>query len=185
MKLNNLRDEAYAIAQKHGWHEEAHSDEHWLMLVITEIAEAVQADRKDRRADAQKFKISVGEYPTDRWFSDAYDLFMGGTVEDELADVVIRLLNLAGLRNLDVDIYDCISLNLSIKFTEHCFHLVYILSFDTMREPKEQYMRNVINYVISYLFVYCKQQGIDLMFFIEQKMKYNQLRPYKHGNKKY
>ena len=27
--------------------------------------------------------------------------------------------------------------------------------------------------------------GIDLMWHIEQKMKYNELRPYKHENKKY
>lgn len=32
---------------------------------------------------------------------------------------------------------------------------------------------------------YCKQKDIDIEWFIEQKMKYNKLRPYKHGNKKY
>ena len=47
MNLNELRDEAYSIAKANGWHEEEHSDEHCLMLVITEIAEAVQADREN------------------------------------------------------------------------------------------------------------------------------------------
>lgn len=45
-QLNRLRDEAYATACNKGFHDEKHSDEHYLMLVITEIAEAVQADRK-------------------------------------------------------------------------------------------------------------------------------------------
>lgn len=60
MNLNELRDEAYSIARANGWHEEEHSDEHLLMLVITEIAEAVQADRKDKHADVASFK----EYQT-------------------------------------------------------------------------------------------------------------------------
>ena len=45
MNLNNLRDEAYSIAKMNGWHNEEHSDSHCLMLIITEIAEAVNADR--------------------------------------------------------------------------------------------------------------------------------------------
>ena len=48
-QLNRLRDEAYTTACNKGFHDEKHSDEHYLMLVITEIAEAVQADRKGRR----------------------------------------------------------------------------------------------------------------------------------------
>ena len=56
MNLNRLREEAYSIAKANGWHEEEHSDEHHLMLIITEVAEAVQADRKGKHADAHKFK---------------------------------------------------------------------------------------------------------------------------------
>lgn len=32
---------------------------------------------------------------------------------------------------------------------------------------------------------YCKLKGIDIDFFVEQKMRYNKLKDYKHGNKKY
>ena len=55
MDLNNLRDEAYAIAREHGWHEQEHSDEHHLMLIITEMAEAVQADRKNLSISKRDF----------------------------------------------------------------------------------------------------------------------------------
>lgn len=72
MNLNGLRNEAYSIAKANGWHEEEHSDSHWLMLIITEIAEAVQADRKDKHADAASFNeyqtyltfvVNVGDTP--------------------------------------------------------------------------------------------------------------------------
>lgn len=38
MNLNELRDEADSIAKSNGWHEQEHSDKHWFMLIITEIA---------------------------------------------------------------------------------------------------------------------------------------------------
>ena len=49
--LNNLRDRAYKNACNHGFHNEEKIDAHWLMLVITEIAEAVQAHRNKKYAD--------------------------------------------------------------------------------------------------------------------------------------
>lgn len=48
MNLNELRDEAYRIAKENGWHDEEYSNEHWLCLVISELMEAVQADRIDQ-----------------------------------------------------------------------------------------------------------------------------------------
>ena len=42
---------AYDNAVKHGWHEEEKSNAHWLMMVCTEVAEAVQADRKGNYMD--------------------------------------------------------------------------------------------------------------------------------------
>ena len=48
--LNKLRDRAYSIAKAHGFHEKEYSDETYLMLIITEISEAVNADRKGEHA---------------------------------------------------------------------------------------------------------------------------------------
>ena len=58
MKLNQdkLQEWARRIHENacaHGWHEEKKSDAHWLCMVITEVAEAVEADRKGRRANTQ------------------------------------------------------------------------------------------------------------------------------------
>lgn len=50
MKFNRLRDKAYKCAKKHGWHEKALSDEHCLCLVISELMEAVEADREGNYA---------------------------------------------------------------------------------------------------------------------------------------
>lgn len=57
MNLNELRDRAYKTACKHGWHEEDLSNEHLLCLVISELMEAVEADRKRMHAFRTPLKI--------------------------------------------------------------------------------------------------------------------------------
>ena len=51
MNYNKLAEEAHENAMKHGFWEPKVSNEHCLMLVITEIAEMVEADRNGNHAD--------------------------------------------------------------------------------------------------------------------------------------
>ena len=68
MKLNQLRDQAFTTAKAHGWHEEEHSDRHFLMLIITELAEAVQADRNGKNRSFRS-EFNVEKYFTGRSFT--------------------------------------------------------------------------------------------------------------------
>lgn len=108
MNLNELRDKAYQCAVAHGWHEENLSDEHFLCLVISELMEAVEADRKGKRAQVGKFKewqgnsIPLTEETRQRRFKVYFEAYIKGSVEEELANACIRLLDLAGLRNVDL-----------------------------------------------------------------------------------
>lgn len=54
--LNSYRDRVYQNAVNHGWHEEDKSDDHWLCLVISELMEAVEADRVGNYADIEAFE---------------------------------------------------------------------------------------------------------------------------------
>ena len=56
MNLNELRDRAYKTACNHGFHDEELSNEHCLCLVISELMEAVEADRNNKYADRKSFK---------------------------------------------------------------------------------------------------------------------------------
>ena len=191
MNLNELRDEAYSIAKANGWHEEEHSDSHWLMLIITEIAEAVQADRKDKHADAASFNEYQTYYgsflPSEETreirFKEDFEAYIKNTVEDELADVMIRCLDLAGLRGFDlrgaVKLTEGLeSIKEGITFIDFCYALSGVSACDDSTEGK-------IIAVIAVVLGYCKLTGIDLDFFIRTKMKYNRLRGYWHGGKKY
>lgn len=197
--LNQLRDKAYQCAVAHGWHEENLSDEHFLCLVISELMEAVDAERKGRYASKDRFVREFEYIVTEqRLRKDAYDVayilvfdkYIKDTVEDELADACIRIFDLAGLRKINLSdisfpIYnsdDHKNSRKSLTFTEWVYDVTRVIS---------GFNKN--NYPIGYLFVgilqeiCCKAEliGFDILWHIDQKMKYNELRPYKHGGKTY
>ena len=194
MNLNKLRDKAYKCAVANGWHDENLSNEHFLCLVISELMEAVEADRNGKRAQIGMFKewqgnnIPLTEETRQRRFKEDFEAFIKGTVEEELADACIRLLDLAGLRNVDLgevnlDELKCSEGFFDWTFTESMFFLVCNLTNTDFIESHsfESYLRVALMEIMSF----CVKKNIDILWHMEQKMKYNELRPYKHNNKIY
>lgn len=191
MNLNKLRDEAYSIAKANGWHNEEHSDSHCLMLVITEIAEVVNADRNNSHADIASFKEIMSDIPSgatlaehNDWFKKAFENHVKNTVEDELSDVVIRCLDLCGLRKLNAGTVKVEFPTGMDVFTERMFFICRLLT-DRILANDNAALEFVLSQAMSYIVEHCYRKGIDLEFFIETKMKYNQLRGYRHGGKRY
>ena len=175
-------------ARAHGWHDKPLSKEHYMGLIMTEVAEAVEADRNGRRAQTSEFEKLIGKYPRaiesetgKSWFMVTYKDYVKGSVEEEFADIVIRLLDMAyGLRGDKMEWRG------------------YYPWGDTYHEDKtfiEQawyYVKEVLNWgtmnisdSVSYIFDWADHLNIDLKKHVEWKMKYNEYRPYKHGGKKY
>lgn len=184
MNLNKLRDKAYQCAIAHGWHEENLSDKHFLCLVISELMEAVEADRKGRHANRDLFEYYMNQKArSDDEFIYAFKHGIKDTVEDELADACIRIFDLAELTNIDLD---CLDYDQSdtmdyseMRFTEAVFHLCRFATDDFY------IANNNLPLLLNEIFAFCQDREIDIFWHIEQKMKYNELRPYKHGNKNY
>jgi NTP pyrophosphatase (non-canonical NTP hydrolase) len=83
MSIGRIQAEAHRIAVEHGFWEGGRSAGEAMMLVVTEVAEAMEALRD-------------GAPP-----SDAIPGF--SRVEEELADVVIRVLDFAGGHDLNLE----------------------------------------------------------------------------------
>lgn len=190
MNLNNLRDEAYSIAKANGWHEEEHSDEHLLMLVITEIAEAVQADRKDKHADIVKFKewqgnsLPLSEETRIRRFKEDFEAYIKNSVEDELGDVIIRCLDLCCVKELDAYTVNVEFPSGMDGFTDRMYFVCRQLT-DRILTADSVTLEFVLSQTMSYIVEHCRRKDIDLYFFIRTKMNYNRLRGYHHGGKRY
>lgn len=192
--LNELRDKAYQCAVEHGWHEEKLSNEHFLCLVISELMEAVEADRKGKRAQVEKFKewqgnsIPLTEETRQRRFKEDFEAYIKGSVEEELADACIRLFDLSGLNDINLGEISMDELKDSywfpyFSFTEYMYYFTSQLC-----NPEEIHLRtfdNVVRCTLKEILVFCVKRNIDIFWYIEQKIKYNQSRDYKHGGKQY
>ncbi len=182
MNLNELRDKAYQCAVAHGWHDENLSDEHFLCLVISELMEAVEADRKGMHANRANFEYYMKQRKRDDGeFMYAFKQDIKDSVEDELADACIRMLDLAGLRGYDLDSFDYEGSDTEdysdMTFTESMFRICVYVTDNLYRD--EPFI------LLNEIFAFCRDRNIDIFWHIEQKIKYNELRPYKHGDKSY
>lgn len=182
--LNTLKERAFRIACEHGFHNHDLPDEHWLMLEFTELSEAVEADRKNHRANLLAFD-KLGDKASNNWtstepysFAKNFEQNIKNSLEDELADVVIRLLDFAGVHGIDLD-----PLVVPVRRSVLAISMT-VFSYDVIRlffNSAPLQLR--IQASISWVFEKCEHDGIDLMRFISMKMNYNETREEKHGKK--
>nr|DAI43228.1 MAG TPA: NTP-PPase-like protein [Caudoviricetes sp.] len=104
-ELASLAEEAFKNADKHGFYTESTEIETALMLIITEMAEAVQADRHNRHGSIEDYE---SEIQMGRDIPTAYKNSLEGTVESEFADIAIRILSLLGWMSGGIT-YDIVS----------------------------------------------------------------------------
>ena len=181
-RLAKLQQRIWEIATAHGWHEQPIPTAQYCGLIMTEMAEAIEADRNGRRADMESFNERMSNLDgSDECFKEMYKRYIKGSIEEEFADVVIRVLDMAqevhGDRMRWLGFYPWGQVYHEDKsFIENAWYFIReILNWGTMN----------ISDSVSFMFDWAQDLGIDLWQHIEWKMKYNELRPYKHGGKKY
>ena len=191
--LNVLRDRAYKTACEHGFHEQELSNEHCLCLVISELMEAMEADRKRKYFKGKimferDFNLYSALVEENVRYRNAFEKHIKDTVGDELADSVIRLLDLAGLRGISLelangDIDDCIEDIAEACKDETFTESIYSISTLPVRYDGIFDFSTAVNDMILSIFGLAKHLDVDLFWHIEQKMKYNELREKMHGKK--
>jgi len=127
--LNDLSKQIYEGNKLRGFDVSKENIGQTLMLVVSELAEALEADRKERRAENKGLKFLV-EKPNQEWVNDSeehiemfkhhFELYIKDTFEDEIADSFIRLFDLCG--GLGIDIEKHIDLKLRYNSTRTFKH---------------------------------------------------------------
>lgn len=108
LKLDGLNESALVM------HQEAVEKGFWdvgdnlgekLMLVVSELSEGLEADRKRRYADWTRFDhiAANGEGMDGQILPNVFVQDVKDTLEDELADAVIRIMDLAARRKIDLE----------------------------------------------------------------------------------
>jgi NTP pyrophosphatase (non-canonical NTP hydrolase) len=97
--IQELAKDIHENALKKGFWEDANIGEK-LMLIVSELSEALEADRKNRY-----FKKEIGAvngWVYDKDFEEHFTTDVKDTFQDELADVFIRLLDLSTYLGIDL-----------------------------------------------------------------------------------
>ena len=105
MYIVQLQKTIHDIAKDKGFWDKERNVGELLMLCVSELGEALEAHRKDRFADKdQHYRNLQGVDSTvfRRAEKESFELEIKDTFEDEIADTVIRLLDLA--EGLDIDL---------------------------------------------------------------------------------
>ena len=186
-ELNALKDRAYKTAVAHGFHEEEKPDAYWLGLVMSEAGEAINADRKGRHADAVLFNDDLSKMS----FKDSFEAHIKDSVEDEIADIVIRLLDFAGMKGYTLSISGLSilpSIVVIIEFEKNGLPGTLIQLIGSLNSSLDQHStEKTIGFIIGVLNdCFDEMTGgsdCDLWWFVKQKMRYNELRPKLNGKK--
>jgi NTP pyrophosphatase (non-canonical NTP hydrolase) len=101
MDLNNLCKKAFAYAKKQGFYDQPAVFGERLMLVVSELSEALEADRNGRWEPRTIPALALPFNHKD--FKVQYEKYVRGSVCEELADAIIRICDLAGSYNIDLD----------------------------------------------------------------------------------
>jgi hypothetical protein len=203
--LNEIRDEAYAIAKSKGWHDEdapqatVHDR---VALMGTELSEAME----DHRAGRNPRHIFLGNatFHTDGGeveigWQTAMRTAENGTKPEgigvELADVIIRIGDAAGVYDLSLDpergIKDWADDVFAPDYADKSFGEWYCWAIRLMLNAGDNIVegnRSAASFqlclAIGVIGAWCRVLDIDIDRCIELKMTFNRTRSHRHGGKK-
>lgn len=190
--LEVLSKQAFESAKSKGFYSDTGIDiTFYLMFIIVEMSEALQADRKDRHGSIEDYE---SEIEMGRDIPTAYKNTLEGTVESEFADIAIRILSLLGsiissekielTEDEDLtDEYKLAKFIFGFDLVEDLYRLIEKIGVCDLDDSPNWYLVKHLQEILMDIFAIAHSNNINLMEHIKLKMKYNETRPYLHGYK--
>ena len=115
--LNDAAKQIHEDAKRKGFWDSERETGTLLMLCVSELSEALEADRKGRYADLKAYNEcekadDIFESDKEVYELSSFQSLIKDTFEDELADTVIRILDLCCARGIDLEKH----INLKLKY---------------------------------------------------------------------
>ena len=106
--LNEISKHFHERAKQKGFWDDKREIGTLLMLVVSELSEALEADRKNKHAELEVFENcmasdDINEEDMELYLKQSFQETIKDTFEDEIADTFIRLFDLVGFLGIDID----------------------------------------------------------------------------------
>ena len=180
--LAALAVEIHANAVNKGFWDGEPDIEKFLMLIVCELAEAVEADREGQRANIDWYS-EVNAPWSDPLRKVAFEKWMKDTPQDELADAAIRILDMVEHLGMTGEIAACQGVGslfmADSSFAGKVYRIVRYMPSGRMHESFPIHLK----VVLGSIFAIAESLKIDLLWHIREKMAYNATREKLHGKK--
>lgn len=199
MNLIELIKDVHENAIKHGWWEKPRSFAELLLLVHSEISEALEELRNKHDPKEIYYeghvKLEDGSILTMTRPMPEHVIYDNcNTIHvtkpcgfpTEFADVIIRLYDMAGWYKWSIDEQLIKVTTQSIKQNYSASQIrdgISDLHDDVVTMRRSRYPSAMAEYIIARVHAIAEGNGIDLDAAILEKHEYNKTRPYKHGGK--
>ena len=191
--INRLAKDFHQRSEAKGFWDDPHTIGHCLMLAFGELHEAIEADRLGKWAKLSPDTIETLHRIEGESYAQIFLREVKDTVEDEMADAVIRLLDLLGWllkrkRTTELLVENDLCKVFAVldypRQGEELTCLLLHIVADTSGYWRLGLLREKgILYAIKSIEQLCDHFGIDLITHIQLKIKYNETRPARHGKK--
>ena len=146
-----------------------------LMLIVSELGEALEAHRNGNFAPKELMNPTTGE----KWKTFegppmnivVFEHYIKDTFEDEIADVFLRLFDLCGFIEKEILPIEYKRLNEGWSNNTGSNLLVVV----------KQLLNKDFSFAYSILLSFCNFHGIEIEKYVYAKMAYNKTRDYKYG----
>ena len=196
INLTELIPRCHEAAKANGWWEPKPNAGQQLMLVVSELAEALEADRTGKTARWADYTEKCGLWSDDFlskqsvWQNMQFKSYIKDSVGDELADAYIRLCDYAGgfevapsdwIASYTADLRHRIKpAYVAANFGEALLRItVGVVAIEGDFQPTS------LCASLARIEALCAREGIDLATHIDLKLQYNASRGHKHGGKAY
>lgn len=175
MEIRQLQKTIYRVNKANGFNVEPLPEETHITLISSEIAEALEADRSGNYCSFVQWGMLdiLGEHD----FENVYSKRIKGTLDEELADVVIRILNVREVLKIASTTLPTVRCK-SATLPEQLYGLNALLHHGGLR------IEDKLNSALAYTLALCETLKIDIENQVKAKIRYNTTRPNKH-NKAY
>lgn len=181
--LNTLAQQIHENAKAKGFWDEPRNTGEVFMLMVSELAEALEAERKGRRASLEGYEL----YKKDSGFDvDVFKAQIKDTFEDEIADTVIRILDWCYYSKLEIDpfLYEQHG-DFDLEKDANIGWVLFEMTKWVCKahKPSTVSQEACLNAVLILAKNLAINLGFDLQRHIELKMQYNATRERMHGKK--